>query len=57
MITFKCTKASCENKDIEYFFLGEEETAECGGCHTLLKGKDKRPDPVIEEVTVNGVTD
>lgn len=45
MITYKCTKKDCPNKDVEYNFLGSNETAECGGCKTILKGTDLREDP------------
>lgn len=47
MITFKCTKKDCPNKDIEYNFLGNPETAECGGCKTVLNGTDLRDDPEL----------
>jgi hypothetical protein len=47
MVTFKCTKKDCANKDIEYNFGGNPETAQCGGCDTILIAKDLRNDPEI----------
>ena len=47
MVTFKCTIAGCNNKDVEYNFLGNPETAQCGGCKSTLVGTDLRPDPEI----------
>ncbi len=52
MITFKCTVNDCANKDVEYNFLGELETAMCGGCKATLVGTDSRPDPEIPEATL-----
>jgi hypothetical protein len=57
MVTFKCTGKDCVNKDVDYNFLGDLKTAQCGGCGSQLKATDKRPDPVLEEVTLNAVTD
>jgi hypothetical protein len=48
MITFKCTKKDCRNKDIEYNFFGDDNKAECGGCKSILTGTDLRQDPVID---------
>jgi hypothetical protein len=48
MITFLCTKKDCANKDIEYNFLGNPVTAECGGCKETLVGTNERPDPEIQ---------
>lgn len=47
MITFKCIVDNCKNKDIEYNFLGNPNTAECGGCGIILIGYDLREDPEI----------
>jgi hypothetical protein len=47
MVTFKCTKKDCANKDVEYNFLGNPENAQCGGCETILEPKDSRPDPEL----------
>lgn len=57
MVTFKCTVKDCANKDVEYNFFGEPETAECGGCKKELKATDKRPDPVVEIGLPDGITD
>jgi hypothetical protein len=57
MVTFKCTGKDCVNKDVEYNFLGDLKTAQCGGCGSQVKATDKRPDPVIEELTLDAVTD
>ena len=48
MVTFLCTKAECANKDIEYNFLGNPGTAECGGCKATLTGTNERPDPEVQ---------
>lgn len=45
MITYKCTKKDCPNKDVEYNFFGNSETAECGGCKSVLVGTNLREDP------------
>jgi len=37
MNVFVCTKDTCPNKDIEYFFPVEVKKCECGGCHKVLK--------------------
>jgi hypothetical protein len=57
MVTFICVNAECPNKDVIYNFLGNPETAMCGGCKETLTAADQRPDPVIEEVTLNAITD
>jgi hypothetical protein len=49
MVTFKCTDKNCVNKEVEYNFLGNPETAMCGGCKTTLLATDLRPDPEIFE--------
>jgi hypothetical protein len=46
MVTFTCNKKDCKNEGIDYNFLGEPETAQCGGCNETLEAKDLRPDPV-----------
>jgi hypothetical protein len=50
MITFTCNKENCPNKEIEYNFLGNPVTAECGGCKTVLTGTNERPDPEQPEL-------
>lgn len=35
--TFLCKTAKCPNKGVEYNMDGEIESAECGGCHKMLK--------------------
>jgi hypothetical protein len=55
MVTFKCESDDCANKDVVYNFIGNPETAMCGGCKEALIATDKRPDP--EEVEFNGFTD
>lgn len=57
MVSVTCTKTDCPNIDITFNVLGDHKTVECGGCATQLKATDKRPDPVVEEVTLDGVTD
>lgn len=51
MVTFKCEADGCANNGIEYNFLGNPETAMCGGCKETLEAKDLRDDP--EEVNPN----
>jgi hypothetical protein len=46
MVTFKCEVDGCDNKDVAYNFLGNPETAMCGGCKTELSATDLRDDPV-----------
>jgi hypothetical protein len=53
MITFKCTKTECPNANIDYNFLGNPETAECGGCKTTLVGFDERTDPEVRAINLN----
>ena len=53
MITFICSKNSCANKNVTYNFLGNPETAECGGCKATLIGTDLRPDPELPPSTLN----
>jgi hypothetical protein len=36
MVKFICTETECPNKDIEYNFVDGYETAQCGGCQTIL---------------------
>jgi hypothetical protein len=48
MVTFTCEKNECENKGIDYNFLGNPKHAQCGGCETVLEAKDERPDPINE---------
>jgi hypothetical protein len=52
MITFKCNSNQCDNKDVEYNFFGNPETAMCGGCRATLIGTDVRPDPEVPEVSL-----
>lgn len=47
MITYTCNEKDCPNKDVEYNFLGNSATAECGGCKAILVGTDLRPDPEL----------
>jgi hypothetical protein len=47
MVTFKCTQTDCKNANIEYNFLGNPESAECGECKTILEPKDLRDDPPL----------
>jgi hypothetical protein len=54
MVTLKCTKDECVNKDIEFNFLGNPELAECGGCKEILIATDLRDDP--EELETYGFT-
>jgi hypothetical protein len=49
MVTFKCEADGCANKDVEYNFLGNLETAMCGGCKETLTAADLRPDPETQE--------
>lgn len=51
MVTFKCIADDCVNKDIEYNFIGNPETAECGGCKTILEAYDLREDPELPQST------
>jgi hypothetical protein len=45
MVTFKCTVKDCANENVEYNFLGDPETAMCGGCNQTLLATDLRNDP------------
>jgi len=54
MVTFKCEADGCANKDVVYNFLGNPETAMCGGCKETLTATDERPDP--EGVEFDGLT-
>ena len=45
MVTFKCVVKDCDNKDVEYHFLGDVKTAMCGGCKATLSSFDLQPDP------------
>jgi hypothetical protein len=49
MITFTCNEKDCPNKEVEYHSLGNPETAECGGCKSVLTGTNERPDPELPE--------
>ena len=49
MVTFKCTKTQCSQKDLEIYFSGNPETAECGGCGVTLESFDLRDD--LEEIS------
>jgi len=50
MVTFKCEADGCANKDVEYNFLGNLETAMCGGCKETLTAANLRPDPETQEL-------
>ena len=57
MVTFKCVVDDCANKDVVYNFLGNPETAMCGGCKQTLTATDLRNDPEpleIAEDSTNG---
>ena len=54
MVTFTCVNDECDNANIDYNFLGNPETALCGGCKETLTATDERPDP--EEEEFNGFT-
>ena len=45
MVTFECKNKDCDNKNVAYNFLGNPETAMCGGCKATLIATDSRPDP------------
>jgi hypothetical protein len=45
MVTFKCVVNDCANKDVEYNFPGNLETAMCGGCKQTLQATNFRDDP------------
>jgi hypothetical protein len=49
MVTFECFIETCPNCNIPYNFLGEPETAVCGGCGAILEATDPQPDPVESE--------
>jgi hypothetical protein len=49
MITYECIAKDCANKGVKYNFFGSDETAECGGCQTILTGTDLRDDPEFPE--------
>jgi hypothetical protein len=51
MVTFKCNSNNCNNKDVEYNFLGNPETAMCGGCKQTLVAFDLRDDPEPTETS------
>jgi hypothetical protein len=55
MITFKCTKKDCVNENLDYNFFGNPETAECGGCKSILDPKDFRDDPLVITSTLGEV--
>jgi hypothetical protein len=52
MVTFKCTVNDCANKDVEYNFLGNPQTAMCGGCKETLVASDLRDDPEVTAPTL-----
>jgi hypothetical protein len=52
MVTFKCNSNNCDNKDVEYNFLGNPETAMCGGCKETLVASDLRDDPEVTAPTL-----
>lgn len=54
MVTFICVKDGCANENVVYNFLGNPETAMCGGCKETLTATDERSDP--EELEFNGLT-
>jgi hypothetical protein len=45
MIDFICNEKNCPNEGIQYNFLGNPKTADCGGCKNVLIGTNERPDP------------
>jgi hypothetical protein len=47
MISFECKETSCPNANVEYNFLGNPSSVECGGCKALLSGYNEQPDPEI----------
>ena len=49
MISFTCNEKTCPNAEIEYNFFGTPQTAECGGCKSVLIGTNERPDPELPE--------
>jgi hypothetical protein len=50
MISFICNQKDCPNEAVEYNFLGNPLTAECGGCKSLLTGTNEQPDPQQTEI-------
>jgi hypothetical protein len=51
MVTFECKNTDCDNSNVAYNFLGNLETAMCGGCKNVLTAKDLRDDPINLETT------
>jgi hypothetical protein len=47
MVTFKCNSDKCANKNVDYNFIGNPETAMCGGCKETLVASDLRDDPEL----------
>ena len=52
MVTFICTVKDCANQNVTYNFLGNPETAECGGCKAILISTDLRPDPQVQPLNL-----
>lgn len=53
MVKFICDNSECLNFEIESNFLGFPETAECGGCGTILAASPSDlPEP--EQFVVSG---
>ena len=52
MIDFTCEANGCDNQNVQYNFLGNPETAICGGCKATLIGTNERPDPEIVNYTI-----
>jgi len=40
MVKFICNEQDCPNAGIEYFFVNGYDTAECGGCKTMLEPQE-----------------
>jgi hypothetical protein len=47
MITFECTDKNCSQGNVKIDFLGNIETAQCGGCNATLFSTDERRDPEL----------
>lgn len=52
MVTFTCNEKGCANDKVVYNFLGNPETAECGGCCSILVAQDLRDDPPHKPVKI-----
>jgi hypothetical protein len=57
MVTFECTNKDCDNANVSYNFLGNPETALCGGCKEHLIGTDLREDPKVPSMIVDDTND